>query len=231
MAYKQFLIGNDIAVTIYKRPKSRNIRLSIASNGEVRVSLPTWAPYRAGLEFAKSRLAWIQSNKPEVQLIKDNQAIGKAHHIHFTPSKTNRLTTRVKQNEIIISYPLNLDINDSAVQAKAEKAAIKALKDQSESLLPKRLKILADNHNFGYKSVQIKRLKSRWGSCDQDKNIVLNLYLMQLPWSLIDYVLLHELVHTKVLKHGHEFWAEIDKYNSDARRLRRELRNYKTIIS
>ncbi|HET8992036.1 MAG TPA: M48 family metallopeptidase, partial [Candidatus Saccharimonadales bacterium] len=69
------------------------------------------------------------------------------------------------------------------------------------------------------------------GSCDQSKNITLNLYLMQLPWHLIDYVLLHELTHTVVFKHGPDFWAEMDKYLPDSKSLRSEMKDYKTTVS
>jgi predicted metal-dependent hydrolase len=70
------------------------------------------------------------------------------------------------------------------------------------------------------------RLKGRWGSCDQDKNIVLNLFLMQLPWQLIDYVLLHELCHTMHLDHGPGFWQTFLMHKPTAKDLRREIRHY-----
>ena len=231
MAYKQFLIGNDTPITIYKHKAARNLKLSIASNGEVRISIPAWAPYKAGLDFAKSREAWIEKNRPTDGLIEDNQAIGKAHHIRFETNQLSKITTRIKQNEIIVSYPSTLNVNHPEVQTKAKTASVRALKAQAEALLPKRLEILAEKYGFSYKSVSVRQLKSRWGSCDQDKNIVLNLYLMQLPWHLIDYVLLHELSHTKVLKHGPPFWFEMDKHLNNSKQLKKELRSYKTTIS
>ncbi len=216
---------------MYKRRAARNLRLSINSNGKVRVSIPTWAPYKAGLEFAETRLHWIEKNKPAFDLITDNQAIGKAHHIRFRALPVSKISTRVKQNEIIINHPIETTYDNQLVQAKAKAAAIRALKVQAESLLPKRLAALAAEYEFNFNSVQIKRLTSRWGSCDQSKNIVLNLYLMQLPWHLIDYVLLHELTHTVVFKHGSDFWQAMDLVVKDSKSLRKELRSYKTTVS
>jgi predicted metal-dependent hydrolase len=230
MAYKQFSVGDNL-VTIYKHKAARSLKLSIASNGQVRVSIPSWAPYKAGIDFAKSRQSWIEAHLPQAEIISPNQAIGKAHHIQFEANSSDKITTRIKQTEIIISHPLEMEYSDPRVQDKAKMASIKALKKQAEALLPQRLEGLANRDDFKYKSVSVKQLRSRWGSCDQDKNIILNLYLMQLPWSLIDYVLLHELAHTKVLKHGPQFWAEMETHLSGSKDLRKELRSYKTTIS
>jgi len=49
-----------------------------------------------------------------------------------------------------------------------------------------------------------------------------------LPEKLQDYVLLHELVHTKVKNHSKKFWAELDKYTNGiaAKELSKELKKY-----
>lgn len=51
--------------------------------------------------------------------------------------------------------------------------------------------------------------------------------LMRLPADLIDYVLLHELVHTKVKDHSRKFWAEVDRFVGDSRGYRHQLRKYR----
>jgi predicted metal-dependent hydrolase len=130
-----------------------------------------------------------------------------------------------------VTHPSGLTMAHVEVQAKAKDASIRALKAQAESLLPKRLETLAKEQGFSYKSVSVRQLTSRWGSCDQFKNITLSLYLMQLPWHLIDYVLLHELTHTKVFKHGPDFWAEMDRHVVNSKDLRKELKDYKTTVS
>jgi len=53
---------------------------------------------------------------------------------------------------------------------------------------------------------------------------------MQLPWHLIDYVLLHELTHTKVMRHGAPFWKELERHVPRARALRKEIGSYHPIL-
>jgi len=232
MAHKDFALDERTTVTIYKRSSSRSLRLSIAADGQIRVSIPKWAPYRAGLEFAKSKRKWIEEQrKPSIELT-DGQAIGKAHRLHFNPSGETTISKgRLKNNQIIVTYPDALDVKDLEVQAAAHKASIRALRAQAERLLPIRLRELADKHKFEYTSVSVKNMKSRWGSCDQRRNIVLNIYLVQLPWELIDYVLLHELTHTKVLKHGPVFWTTMAEVLPDVKERRKQVLNHQPILN
>ncbi len=104
------------------------------------------------------------------------------------------------------------------------------MRAQAEQLLPQRLEALASEHGFEYKDVAIKQLKSRWGSCDQQKHIVFNLFLMQLPWELIDYVILHELTHTRHLHHGPKFWGDMESILPRLKVYRRAMRSHQPVL-
>jgi predicted metal-dependent hydrolase len=227
MAFKEFTLNETQSVVIYKRRASRSLRLSITATGQVRVTIPTWTPYRAGLEFARSRQSWINDHQQSAAVLKDGQAIGKAHHLRFIADPSlAKTTSRVSSSEIIVRYPAEHSEQDPAVQKAATSACIRALRKQAETLLPQRLRSLATQHDFQYKSVSVRQLKSRWGSCDQDGHIVLNIYLLQLPWELIDYVLLHELMHTRILRHGPKFWQALETYLPGVKRCRKEIKHY-----
>lgn len=232
MPGKTFSITEDLDVVIFKRRGSRNIRLSIGANGVVRVTMPSWAPYKAGVEFARAKQEWILEQRVPSTVLHDGMAIGKAHHLRFAAgAATAAATSRTTDSEIWVRYPTAWGVADERVQATAQKASIKALRAQAERLLPQRLAILAEKHEFTYNQVSIKQLKGRWGSCDQHQNIVLNLYLMQLPWELIDYVLLHELTHTRILRHGPDFWQAMTEVLPTVKFLRKKIREHHPVLS
>lgn len=215
-------------IQLTKHAKSRSIRITIAPNGKVKITLPKWAPYQAGVTFAHSKKDWILENLQPMEIIKDGSAVGKFHHLYFRPSSSNAtVTSRRKGSELLVAYPDTLRWDSPAVQTAANKIAIKALREQAENLLPKRLRDLADKHSFTFKSVSVRQLKARWGSCNSKQEITLNLFLMQLPWELIDYVLLHELTHTKALHHGLEFWEIFEEALPGAKQRRKNLKSYK----
>ena len=230
MAHKKFELNENQTVTIYKRRSSRNLRLTVAPDGQIRVSIPAWAPYRAGLEFAKKRQDWISSQVRPRQDLMNGQAIGKAHRLRFIAADITVCRARIKSSEIVITHPSSLSSDSQEVQEIARKACVRALRQQAHLLLPQRLATLAERYGFQYKSVIIKQLRSRWGSCDSHANIVLNLYLMQLPWESIDYVLLHELTHTKILHHGPLFWGAMEEVIPNVKQRRKAMLDFQPVL-
>jgi predicted metal-dependent hydrolase len=99
---------------------------------------------------------------------------------------------------------------------------------EAKHKLTARLKQLAEQHGFSCNRVSIRNQQTRWGSCSRKNNISLNLKLGVLPEELTDYVLLHELVHTRVHDHSKKFWSELDKYVGNGKALAKKLRNYDT---
>jgi predicted metal-dependent hydrolase len=91
-------------------------------------------------------------------------------------------------------------------------------------VLGRRIQELADFHGFEFNRVTLRNQKTRWGSCSADNNISLNVRLVLLPPELRDYVILHELVHTRVKNHSRRFWAELDKYVPGAKAMDKRLR-------
>lgn len=232
MPAKIFEINDIGSVAILKRRGSKSIRLGFDSKGGVRVSIPSWVPYQAGITFALDRIEWINKHKPDTTgLFKSGDTIGKTHRMTLiADTKVKSTQVRLKGYEIIVKHPIKLAFDSTVVQAAAERGAKKALWGEAERFLPQRLKLLADSHGFSYRNITVKQLKTKWGSCNQNHEITLNYYLMQLPWHLVDYVLTHELVHTEHLNHSSEFWKRFEDALPGAKKIRNELKTYKTAV-
>ena len=100
----------------------------------------------------------------------------------------------------------------------------------AKALLKNRLKELSEIYGFKYNRVFIRNQKTRWGSCSGKNNINLNINLVRVSNELQDYVILHELVHTKIKNHSLMFWKELDKYVGDARHYDRLLKREDYIL-
>lgn len=99
---------------------------------------------------------------------------------------------------------------------------------QAIDMLVGRLEEMAKIHKFKYARVAIRNQKTKWGSCSSKNNINLNINLARLPDELRDYVILHELVHTRFKNHGKKFWAELDRVmGRSAKELSKKLRKYR----
>lgn len=102
------------------------------------------------------------------------------------------------------------------------------LRQKALAYLPVRTAELARDHGFTYRRITIRRSRTRWGSCSAVNNINLSIFLMRLPSHLIDYVILHELVHTVHKNHSAVFWESLERHTGNARALAKEIRKYST---
>lgn len=218
---------------LYKRRGATAIRLSVAANGDIKVTLPYWTTYGMATRFAASKRDWIaeQLHHRKQPPLRHRQAIGKSHVLYFVPDLSVRTPSgRINRQIVRISHPPQLEPEHHTVQSVAQKACLRALRQQAEALLPPRLAELAEEHGFTYRSINVKQLTGRWGSCDSQGNIIFNLYLMQLPWTLIDYVILHELTHTRILRHGPDFWHAMAEVLPDVKVRRVAIRHHQPVL-
>jgi hypothetical protein len=100
----------------------------------------------------------------------------------------------------------------------------------ARKFLVDRLEYLANRYGFRYNRVFIRNQKTRWGSCSYNNNINLNMNLVRLPQELIDYTILHELVHTRIKNHGKRFWHQMDQLLGDAKKIDRKLSEYEFLL-
>lgn len=217
-------------IYLYKRRGSRSIRLKIDASGKVSVSLPYFVPYVMATEYIKKHQDWIKKEQTKhTTVLFEGMSIGRLHTLRFMQDTTaTKPKARVTANEVIVRHAAIH--SDSHVQSAAKKASIRALRQQATHFLPKRLHDIALSEGYDYSAVTVKQMKGRWGSCNQDKAIVLNIFLMELPVELIDYVILHELAHTRALNHGPTFWKEFESHLPNAKVLRKQLRAFQPTI-
>lgn len=215
------------SVTIVRKRGIRTMRLNVDNQGIIRLTLPWWVSMHIGLDFVLSKSDWIKSQKQAVAFTpSDGMKFGKNLLLRVEFVSTPKLAKRLDENVLTIRVPERQKLSDGAVNLFVSKSMSAALRTEAEAMLIPRIRQLEQEHGFVIKSCTVKQLKARWGSCNQHHDIVLNLYLIQLPWDIIDYVLLHELNHTKHLYHGPVFWDALQNVCPNAKELRKKLKAY-----
>ncbi len=86
---------------------------------------------------------------------------------------------------------------------------------------------LAAKFGFSYRKVTVRKQKTRWGSCNAHNDISLNYKIAALPQELCEYVILHELMHTKIRNHSARFYTALNELVADAHDLRKKLSVYR----
>lgn len=118
-----------------------------------------------------------------------------------------------------------LPIKDPTTQ-RAREAKKKILTKKAREYLPYRLEYLAKLYGYKYNKCRLTHAKTRWGSCSSNKTISLNIGLMNVPETLRDYVIIHELAHLNHMDHSEDFWTEVGEHDSRYREHRRKLKGF-----
>ena len=100
------------------------------------------------------------------------------------------------------------------------------LRASAKRELPARLLELASDHGLAVERVSVRNQRWRWGSCSRKGHICLNWRLIQMPASVRDYVMIHELMHLKRMDHSPRFWKLVAQACPDFKSARASLRTY-----
>lgn len=211
-------------VKFVKNRRSKSLRIHIRGN-EVKVTLPWYASFSQARAYTVSRKKWILDNLQRIEPLAEGSYIGKQHVINVRRNAA-ALRMQVRGKQIIANLPAGYDLLSAEVQAKLQRSAQKACKIECQELITPLLNDISLQNNLPFNSVEYKSLKSRWGSCDQDNNLVINSYLIQVPWPEINYVLAHELAHTKHHNHSRNFWDLVEQICPNYKRARKNLKQY-----
>lgn len=122
---------------------------------------------------------------------------------------------KLEDGVLRINMPIGADIEADVTQKALKRIVLKFLRMEAERVLPERLEYWSKRCGLDYRSVKVDTAKSRWGCCSSQRDIKLSYYLMLLPERLVDYVLVHELCHTREMNHGPRFKALLHSYFND----------------
>jgi predicted metal-dependent hydrolase len=222
-------------IEFVRHERSKHIRVRILSSG-LKVTLPVHSSEKDAMKFINSIRAKLilKQEKLEKGLEKRNILIDENARLQTLTFivEAKRIQRKniffsLKNGKLSIEFPVGTDCLSAETQQYFWNGISYFLRKEAKRLLPDRTKQLAVQFGFYFTDLKIQSSKTRWGSCSRAKSINLSLYLMLLPAHLVDYVILHELCHTKEMNHSDKFWGWMDKVtNGKSKEMRKELKNY-----
>lgn len=214
-------------ITIRRSPNARQVRVRVAPDGTLRASLPVYAPMflvKRLLKNSRSELRRIMAQSKPQYSYENGMKIGKSHTLRIERTDSHNATVSRRGLDIIVKLPDSLSISNSDLARKIRDTIISALRVEAKSYLPRRLSYLSNKFGYKFEKVRFSHAGGRWGSCSSNGTISLNIALMKLPFELIDYVIIHELSHTKQMNHSQKFWDTVAIADPEYKLHRRELK-------
>lgn len=194
---------------ILERKNVKHARIRVSENLSVRVLVPENFDSTDIQNLIKKKQIWIDKNlnkfkgKTEKIKLHDNQILlfGNKYTYFYRAEFHNKVV--VNQEHKTIQSKTNLLDNDEQ---------LKWYKRYAKRHITKRLTEIAKQHKFKYNKVFIRDQRTKWGNCSTEKNLSFNWRLIKTPNFVIDYLIFHELVHTKTMNHTHKFWTELRSF-------------------
>lgn len=213
-------------VVVSRGRSSRYVRLGVTPAGDIKVSAPIFTPmYFIKNLVKKSRTELTHMASKYRTLYTEDTSVGKSHKFIIEHSSQSP-EALYKKPHIIARIGDEEDLMSTSFQSKIRVCVAKALRTEAKSYLPRRIEYIANQHGFEYEKLRFSHAKSRWGSCNSDGTISLNIALMKLPFEIIDYVIIHELSHTQFLNHSEEFWQLVKSCDQNYKNHRKILKNH-----
>jgi predicted metal-dependent hydrolase len=227
---------SNVALIEYRlrvTPWARGISLRVTATGALEVVAPRRYSPRTILPILSREAAWIESAKAKAAVRRQAMPpppIWQLPQEISLPALGGRWTVSThhaatRSVRVIESNSDGLVISGSVADPTACRLALRhwLLRKGHDHLLP-RLADVSQGCGLPYSRSTVRVARSRWGSCSRLGVISLNARLLLLPLHLVDYVLVHELCHTRQPNHSSAFWALVARHCSPYPDHRRELR-------
>lgn len=215
---------------VHKRRGARSVRIRIGTDGRYTVSAPLYTPLiyiKQVVNTSREELRALARTDSHATPYTHGQQIGHHHTLAVVEtSMVNEPQVKTKRDHLVVYLPPSVVLETQPVQQLIRDEVTTILRREAKRELPGRLHAIATTHGFRYERVRFSHASSRWGSCSSTGTISLNIALMKLPDELIDYVLKHELAHTRHMNHSPVFWREVEQldphYRLHRQRIKRE---------
>ncbi len=209
------------ARNVTMRVKPDGLYLTVPPRSKTDAVLDILHPYRGKL------IEQYRQIKPRL-IDLDFRIQAECFHLSLATGTMKHFTVRCEEEKMVIYCPPDTDFTREEVQKLLRNAILRALKKAAQNYLPPLLSVWAERFGLTYRKVRITGARSRWGSCSAAGTISLSCYLMLVPAYLMDYVMLHELAHTREMNHGPRFWELLNGLTGGlALQLRAELRKFR----
>ena len=189
------------------RSKRKTLSLTINENAELIIRAPKRLSIEKIQDFINEKENWI--NRKKRLIVNQIKDVTSNHNKLLYLG--NLFPINVEQNASKELFFTGEEFIANSIEPDSLSLSIKKwYKNKFKEIALPRVAYFANKHNLMVNQVRIKNQKTMWGSCSSKNNINLNYLLLMAPMGVIDYVIVHELVHTIHRNHSTDFWDSVE---------------------
>lgn len=200
---------NGLDINVIRSSRKKSMHIVIERDGTVSVQVPENIEDERILTILKSKeyeihkklLYWKELNKEQIerQYVSGQSFmyLGKNYNLHLVEGQKRNLL--FKDGKFLLS--------DKTISPR--EAFVKFYKKQAKLKIEERLLLYQNSVNKIPGKVEIRELPTRWASCTPSGNIYFNWKCVMAPIVVLDYLIIHELVHLEHPNHSRAFWDKV----------------------
>ncbi len=199
MQQEELLLPNEVV-----RSKRKSISLQIKVNGEFIVRAPLNCEDKKIFNFIHQKANWIINKRLEA----------KAHAQSLKLEDGENIVLLDKNYKIHVADTVRAKITSNLIvlpQCNKKENLVKILKKVLKNYLEQKVPKFANFFGFSYSNIGVSSAKTNWGSCSATNRLHFTYKLALCPKEVVDYIIIHELCHTKVKNHSSKFWSLVFK--------------------
>ena len=204
------------------RREVKHARLKVREDGSVQLFVPVRFTDNDVDALLKKKAGWIASKqnffeqKVKILLQRNEILLFGNRYSYFYDTKF--------KNKVIINHESKTiqaqrDLLDKDIQEHW-------LKNLAKKYITARVEKLSDSLLLPYNKLYIRSPRKKWGNCSAEKNISVNWRIIKAPKFVIDYVIIHELCHTIIMKHTVKFHTLLKSHCPDCDAAQKWLDKY-----
>jgi hypothetical protein len=213
--------------------RARYARLRILPFGGLEVVIPSRFPRSQVAGLVAEHADWARQQLARQARLRSAISLPTTLSLAFDDSSTPiryRGASRPLQGKLFAGGDgAHIDI-----RANSKRAAIRELRhwirQHARQVLPPLLEQVSAQTGLGYNRLGIRSQKTRWGSCSSRGNISLNDQLLFVPPQTVEYLVIHELCHTRHLNHSQAFWKLVQSHCPDYRKHEKLLGGSRNLV-
>jgi predicted metal-dependent hydrolase len=225
--------GINANIEIIRSVRAKRISLRANRHG-IYAIVPTLTAHTEILTFIESRKGWISKSVTYFEKITKglDPSLIQQDKVLFMGTPYELQTVKDRLSYLIVSESLGRITVHSPNERSRKKTILDFYRQHTSRILDDRIGVLSSKLNLeNFNRVSIKYQRSRWGSCSLKKNLNFNVMLSALPNGVIDYVIIHELLHLCELNHSERFWELVSSHCPTYLEDRKWLRMYGPLIN
>lgn len=194
-----------------ERRNVKHVRLRVSEDGSVNLYVPNSFTDDDIHELLERKSQWIL--KKQIFFRQKSKIILRKNELLFLGNRYTYYYSTQFANRVVVNHQSKTvqaqrDLLDSAIQEKW-------LKREAKKYITSRMKTLSEKLLISYNKLFIRSQKRKWGNCSKEKNISINWRIYKAPPFVIDYIIVHELCHTVLMKHTVKFYTLLKSHYPD----------------